>query len=428
MGMVTEAMRGVGGSEPGAFGKRIMELAERLAQWSESSDGLTCTYLSPAHRAVAAEIRNWMRQAGLITEVDAVANVIGRYAAADPRARTLIMASHYDTVRNAGKYDGRLGILTALVLVEHLKRIGRKLPFHLDVIAFSEEEGVRFSSSFLGSRPVAGRFDGKLLERRDAGGHTLAAVMRDAGLDPAKIPALARRGEELVGYLEVHIEQGPVLLEEGLPVGIVSGIAGTVRCLITITGTAGHAGTVPMTRRHDAAAAAAELVLYVEQRCAQAETLVGTVGELAVPNGAINIIPGRCDLSLDIRAADDATRDAAVADVLAEIDHIARRRKVTIDVKEIQRGAAAPCSPALQAKFAAALQRAGIAPRYLPSGAGHDAVSFSGVTDIGMLFVRCGNGGISHSPLETITAADADVAVRVLLDVLENVVTGDNAG
>src|SRR5258708_3290570 len=248
MGMVTQAMDGVG-SEPGAFGKRIMELAERLAQWSEISDGLTCTYLSPAHRSVAAEIRNWMRQTGLITEIDAVANVVGRYAAADPAARTLIVASHYDTVRNAGKYDGRLGVLTALVLVEHLKWLGRELPFHLDVIAFSEEEGVRFSSSFLGSRAVAGRFDGKLLERQDADGHTLEAVMRDAGLDPARIPALARRREELMGYLEVHIEQGPVLLEEGLPVGIVSAIAGSVRSTVTIIGAAGHARAVPMARR-----------------------------------------------------------------------------------------------------------------------------------------------------------------------------------
>src|SRR5262249_39107328 len=242
----------IGDSPAGAFGGRIMELADRLARWSESPEGLTCTYLSPAHRTVAAEIRDLMHQAGLVTEVDAVANVIGRYPAREESARTLIVASHYDTVRNAGKYDGRLGILTALVLIEHLKRIGRKLPFHLDVIAFSEEEGVRFSSSFLGSRPIAGRFDGKLLERRDADGHTLAAVMRDAGLDPAKIPALARRREELMGYLEVHIEQGPVLLEEGLPVGIVSAIAGSVRSTVTITGTAGHAGTVPMAQRHDA--------------------------------------------------------------------------------------------------------------------------------------------------------------------------------
>jgi len=412
--MVTEAMHGVGGSEPGAFGKRIMELAERLAQWSESPDGLTCTYLSPAHRSVAAEIRNWMREAGLITEVDEVANVIGRYAAAGPVARTLIMASHYDTVRNAGKYDGRLGILTALVLVEHLKRIGRKLPFHLDVIAFSEEEGVRFSSSFLGSRPVAGRFDGKLLERRDADGHTLAAVMRDAGLDPAKIPALARRREELMGYLEVHIEQGPVLLEEGLPVGIVSAIAGSVRSTVTITGTAGHAGTVPMARRHDAAAA--ELVLYLEKRCAQAPTLVGTVGQLAVPNGAINIIPGRCELTLDIGAGDDATRDAAVADVMAEIGRIAARRGVSFKSTEVQRTAAVRCSPRLQSLLADAVARAGVRPRHLPSGAGHDAMMFDGLTDVAMLFVRCGNGGVSHSPREIITAEDADMAARVMLD------------
>lgn len=416
MGMVTEAMRGVGGSESGAFGKRIMELAERLAQWSEVSDGLTCTYLSPAHRSVAAEIRNLMREAGLITEIDAVANVVGRYAAADPAARTLIMASHYDTVRNAGKYDGRLGILTALVLVEHLERIGRNLPFHLDVIAFSEEEGVRFSSSFLGSRPVAGRFDGKLLERRDADGQTLAAVMRDAGLDPAKIPALARRREELMGYLEVHIEQGPVLLEEGLPLGIVSAIAGSVRSTVTITGTAGHAGTVPMARRHDAAAAAAELVLYVEKRCAQAPTLVGTVGQLAVPNGAINIIPGRCELTLDIRAGDDATRDAAVSDIMAEIGRIAARRGVSFKSTEVQRTAAVRCSPRLQSLLADAAARAGVRPRHLPSGAGHDAMMFDGLTDVAMLFVRCGNGGVSHSPREIITAEDADIAARVMLD------------
>jgi allantoate deiminase/N-carbamoyl-L-amino-acid hydrolase len=216
----------------------------------------------------------------------------------------------------------------------------------------------------------------------------------------------------------VHIEQGPVLLQEGLPVGIVTSIAGTIRYGVTINGMAGHAGTVPMALRRDAAAAAAEIVLYVERRCSDAPTLVGTVGRLVVPGGAINVIPGRCELSLDIRAADDATRDAAVADVLAEVERIGRRRNVSIEVKEIQRGAAAPCSPSLQAQFAAAVTRAGIAPRYLASGAGHDAVSFSGVTDIGMLFVRCGNGGISHSPLETITPADADIAARIMLDVL----------
>ena len=414
--MATEANSAAGGAGQAAFGQQIMALADRLAHWSEAPDGLTCTYLSAAHRAVAAEIRGWMDQAGLATAIDGAANVVGRYAADDPNAPTLILASHYDTVRNAGKYDGRLGVLVALVVTEHLQRLGRKLPFHLDVIAFSEEEGVRFSSSFLGSSAVAGRFDPRLLERRDADGITLAAAMAAAGLDPAGIPALARRREELVGYLEVHIEQGPVLLDEGLPVGIVSAIAGTVRCMVAITGTAGHAGTVPMARRHDAAAAAAELVLYVEQRCARAPTLVGTVGQLAVPNGAINIIPGRCELSLDIRAADDSTRDAAVFDVMTEIGRIAAKRGVIIESKEVQRTAAVCCSPRLQSLLADAVTRAGAKPRYLPSGAGHDAMMFDGITDTAMLFVRCGNGGVSHSPREIITAEDADVAARVILD------------
>jgi len=405
-----------GGAESGGFGQRIMELADRLAHWSESSDGLTCTYLSPAHRAVAAQIRDLMREAGLTTEIDTVANVIGRYPAADSAAPALIVASHYDTVRNAGRYDGRLGVLTALILAEHLGRLGRKLPFHLDVIAFSEEEGVRFSSSFLGSSAVAGRFDAKLLERRDAQGVTLAAAMAEAGLDATKIPALARRRDGLVGYLEVHIEQGPVLLEEGLPVGIVSAITGSVRSMVTITGTAGHAGTVPMARRHDAAAAAAELVLYVEKRCAQAPTLVGTVGKLVVPNGAINIIPGRCELTLDVRSGDDATRDAAMSDILSEMERITARRGVTIDSQEVQRTAAVQCSARLQKVLADAVVGAGVKPRHLPSGAGHDAMMFSGLTDVAMLFVRCGNGGVSHSPREIITAEDADVAARVMLD------------
>ena len=240
--------------------------------------------------------------------------------------------------------------------------------------------------------------------------------MREAGLDPANIPALGRRREELVGCIEVHMEQGPVLLEEMLPVGIVSAIAGSVRMMITVTGTAGHAGTVPMARRHDAAAAAAELVLYVEKRCAQAATLVGTVGQLAVPDGAINIIPGRCELTLDVRAEDDATRDAAVSGIMAEIGRIAARRGVIFDCKEVQRTAAARCSPHLQSLLAAAVTRAGVTPCHLPSGAGHDAMMFDGLTNTAMLFVRCGNGGVSHSPREIITAEDADIAARIVLD------------
>lgn len=425
--MVTEAKSVGSTTGKDAFGKRIIELAGRLAQWSDTADGLTCTYLTPAHRKVAAELRDLMSAAGMTAEIDGVGNVVGRYAAADPAAKTLIIASHYDTVINGGNYDGRLGILTGLVAVEELHRAGRRLPFHVDVTGFAEEEGVRFAAHYIGSSAIAGRFDMRLLQHRDAGGQSVADVIHKAGFDPEAIPSLGRRPKDLLGYLEVHIEQGPVLLQEGLPVGIVTSIAGTVRYGVTVTGMAGHAGTVPMLGRRDAAAAAAEIVLYVERRCATAPTLVGTVGRLNVPGGAINVIPGRCDFSLDIRAADDATRDAAAADVLAEIERIAKRRKVTVEIKEIQRGPAVPCSQDLQAQLAAAVERAGILPRYLPSGAGHDAVSFSGVTDIAMLFVRCGNGGISHSPLETITAADADIATRILLDVLENLGIGHDA-
>jgi beta-ureidopropionase / N-carbamoyl-L-amino-acid hydrolase len=408
------------GFEPSVknFGMRIMALAERLAAHSEIADGLTCTYLSPAHRAVAAELADWMRAAGMDVHMDAVGNVIGRYASAAPDAKTFIIASHYDTVRNGGKYDGRLGILCGLVVIERLKAENRRLPFHLELIAFSEEEGVRFATPFIGSAPLAGRFDPALLDLRDAEGVRLGDLMRETGLEPGGIPELARRPADLLGLLEVHIEQGPVLLRENLPVGIVTAIAGGVRYLVTVTGKAGHAGTVPMSDRHDAATAAAEIVLYVERRCAQAPTLVGTVGQFAVPGGAINVIPGLCRFSIDIRAADDATRDAAVADVLAEIARIADRRGVAVEYEEMLRKPAVVCSARLRDALRAAVESAGIDVFTLPSGAGHDAMMFYGVTDIGMLFVRCGNEGISHHPLETITADDADTAARVVLQVL----------
>jgi allantoate deiminase/N-carbamoyl-L-amino-acid hydrolase len=400
------------------FGARVLALADALATFSETADGLTCTYLSAAHRAVASELRGLMEEAGMATAIDAVGNVVGRYAAGTPSAKTLILASHYDTVRNAGKYDGRLGILVPLVVIEHLRRTGIRLAFDVELIAFSEEEGVRFAAPYIGSSAVAGRFDPRLLDRRDGSGIGMADAIRAAGLDPAEIPRLARDRDRLLGYLEVHIEQGPVLLDENLPVGIVTAIAGNVRILVTVTGVAGHAGTVPMGLRHDAAVAAAEIVLAVERCCSGVPTLVGTVGRLAVPDGAINVIPGRCELSLDIRAGDDATRDAALDRVLGEIARIAARRGVTVETAEAMRMPAVPCSAAMQARLAEAIAQAGVAPRHLASGAGHDMVMFGGLTEVGMLFVRCGNGGVSHSPRETITAEDADVAARVVLDVL----------
>lgn len=395
-------------------------MADQLARWSETESGLTCTYFSAAHRAVAEQLRNWMREAGLETQIDPVGNVIGRYASPAPSARTLIVGSHYDTVANAGRYDGRLGILAALVVAEKIASAKAQLPFHLEVIGFSEEEGVRFSAPYIGSSAVAGRFNAALLRRTDRNGISLGAVLHEHGVDLATINKLARRPDSLRGYLEIHIEQGPQLLERNLPLGIVTSIAGVVRFRVVIEGVAGHAGTVPMALRRDAAAAAAEIVLAIERRCAATEGLVGTVGQLEVPHGQINVIPGRCEFSIDVRSSDDHIRDEAIDDIRAAIDKIAERRRVTAALAEISRHPAVPCAPAMQAAFATAVARAGITPSHLPSGAGHDAEQFSGVTEIGMLFVRCGNGGISHNPHETVTADDVDAAVRVLLDVITN--------
>ncbi len=393
-------------------------MARQLARFSETPDGLTCTYLSPAHKAAAAQLRYWMQAAGLAAQIDAVGNVVGRYPSAAPAAKTLIVASHYDTVVNAGRFDGRLGILTALAVAEYLAGIGRPLPFHLDVIGFAEEEGVRFAAPYLGSSAIAGRFDAAVLQRSDKDGVRLGSLLQEQGVDRDAITALARSPETLRGYFEVHIEQGPVLLDRNLPVGIVTAIAGSARFHISVRGTAGHAGTVPMALRHDAAAAAAEIVLAVDQRCSEAATLVGTVGQLAVPHGLINVIPGSCELSLDVRAGDDTVRDGAIADIVAAAQNIAARRGVTVEISAIGAHSAVPCSPAMQAALAQSVARTGIAPFHLASGAGHDAAMFDGLTEIGMLFVRCGNGGVSHSPLETVTAEDADAAARVLLDVL----------
>ncbi|MCX8114111.1 MAG: allantoate amidohydrolase [Burkholderiaceae bacterium] len=402
------------------LGRAIVERAGLLAAHSDQADALTVTYLTPAHRAAAAQIAAWMREAGLQVHVDAVGNVVGRYAAADPGAKTLITGSHFDTVRNGGRFDGRLGILLPIAVIDDLNRRGERLPYHLEVIAFAEEEGVRFKASFLASSALVGAFDMALLDRADADGVTMRAAMRAAGLpgDEAAIAALARDPARLAGYIEVHIEQGPVLLDRGLPLGVVTSIAGSVRMFATVSGVAGHAGTTPMSLRRDAAAAAAEMILAVERRCSEAATLVGTVGMLGVPNGATNVIPGRCEFSIDIRAGDDATRDAAVDDVVRELNAIARRRGVSLDLAQTMRVPCAPCSPRLMDLLEQCIVRAGAVSLRLPSGAGHDAMILQRVTDVCMLFVRCGDGGISHNPRETMTVEDADLAARAFLEFL----------
>jgi N-carbamoyl-L-amino-acid hydrolase len=402
------------------FGPQIMQWAEELAQWSDEPGALSCAYMTQAHRATAAQLAQWMREAGMQAEIDAVGNVVGRYLSDAPGAKTILTGSHYDTVRNGGKYDGRLGILLPIAVVRQLHARGEKLPFHLEVIGFAEEEGVRFRSTFLGSNAITGKFDMSLLDAVDADGVTLRDALAAAGHDAAAIPAIARRPEDIAAYVEVHIEQGPVLLEHGLPLGVVTAIAGSSRFLVELRGVASHAGTTPMHMRKDAAAAAAEIVLLVERRCAQGEALVGTVGQLQVPGGSVNVIPGACKLSLDIRAADDAVRESAVRDVLDGLAAICARRNIEFKVEKIVEANAAPCAPWLMQQLGSAVERSGL-PRFdLLSGAGHDAMAIASLTDVCMLFTRCGNGGISHNPLETMTADDAEIAAQVLLDFLRN--------
>jgi OHCU decarboxylase len=398
------------------YGPAIMQWAEEIGAISDDENGLTCAYMTAGHQRTAARLADWMREAGMDVHVDAVGNVVGRYASSDANAKTLITGSHYDTVRNGGKYDGRLGILLPIAIVRELNQGGARLPYHLEVIGFAEEEGVRFRSTFLGSNAVTGRFDLSLLDMRDADGVTMREALAQAGHDPQRIPAIARDPANLLGYVEVHIEQGPVLLEKGLPLGVVTAIAGSSRYLVELAGVASHAGTTPMTMRRDAAAAAAEIVLLVEQRCSGKDALVGTVGQLQVPDGSVNVIPGRCRLSLDIRSAVDAERIAAVKDIMDGIEAVCARRGIEYTVEQLVEAQAAPCSPRLMDQLGAAVQRAGL-PRFdLLSGAGHDAMAMAAILDVAMLFTRCGNGGISHNPLETMTADDAEIAARVLLD------------
>jgi N-carbamoyl-L-amino-acid hydrolase len=399
-----------------AIGEAIMSMAEDLAQFSESTDGLTCSYLTAAHRATAARILDYMLAAGLAAHIDAVGNVVGTLPGEYP-ARRLLTGSHYDTVINGGKYDGRLGILLPIAVAGALRRAGVRLPFALEIIAFAEEEGVRFNSTFLGSRAVVGRFGAELLDAVDARG----VSMREAllGTDAAAINALKRDPAYVLGFVEVHIEQGPVLLEANLGVGVVTAIAGSARSLVSIEGLSGHAGTVPMALRQDAAAAAAEIVLAVESRCRSEPGLVGTVGQLQVPGGAINVIPGRCELSLDIRSGSDAVRTQAEADINAAIGEIAARRGVTVSRRRVLEVPSVPCAPTLQEALSESVWRVTRQPALrLPSGAGHDAMMMAHLTPVGMLFVRCGNGGISHHPQEHLQAADAALAAQVFEDFL----------
>ena len=407
-------------SPAGETGTRIMAWADTLAAHTEQPGMLTRTYLTEAHHGAAAQLARWMEEAGMQVRRDAAGNVIGRYEGLEPGAPALLTGSHFDTVRDAGRYDGNLGVLLPIACVGAWHRQGKRFPFAVEVVGFAEEEGVRFKATLLGSRAIAGTFDSKVLDNLDDEGRSMRDVMRAAGFEPDRLPAAAHPRAQVLGFIEVHIEQGPVLLNEGLPLGVVTAISGASRFLVDLEGLSGHAGTVPMDMRRDAAMAAAEIGLYIERRCGGTPGLVGTVGQFNVPNGATNVVPGRAQFSIDIRAGDDAVRQAAVADVLAEIERVCARRQVRAQVRKTHEAASVPCAPWLQQQWADAIARQGLPVRHLPSGAGHDAMAIAAIADVAMLFVRCGNGGISHHPTETMSADDAELAARVFSDFVEH--------
>ena len=382
---------------------------------------LTVTYLTDAHRACAAQISGLMRDCGFDSvHIDAVGNVVGRYEGTTSDAKALLTGSHYDTVRNGGKYDGRLGIFVPIACVRELKRQGRRLPFAFEVVGFAEEEGQRYKATFLGSGALIGHFDPRWLDQKDADGITMREAMRHAGLDEAEIPKIQRDPARYLGFVEVHIEQGPVLTELDIPLGIVTSINGGVRYVGEMIGMASHAGTTPMGRRRDAAAAVAELILFAEQRAAKDGDSVATVGMLEVPSGSINVVPGRCKFSLDIRAPNDPQRDAVVRDVLAALQEIADRRGVRFVIEEAMRAAAAPSAPAWQQRWEKAVESLGVPLFRMPSGAGHDAMKLHEVMPQAMLFVRGINSGISHNPLESSTNDDIQLAVQAFQLLLDN--------
>ena len=408
-------------------GNLVWDWCEDLAKHSEPDFAqrgeLTVTYLTDAHRACAKQIADVMRNECGFDEVtiDAVGNVVGVYHGQDHSAQRLLTGSHYDTVRNGGKYDGRLGIFVPMACVRALASQGKRLPFGIEVIGFSEEEGQRYKAVFLGSGALTGEFDMQWLEQRDAAGISMREAMQNAGLNVDDIAAIKRDAAHYLGFVEVHVEQGPVLNELDLPLGVVTSINGSVRFVGEVVGMASHAGTTPMGMRRDAATAVSELALYLEQRAASVPDLVGTMGMLEVPSGSVNVVPGRCRFSLDIRATTNEVRDACVADVKSELRAICERRGLQFSLEEIMRAAAAPSAPDWQTLWEQAVQALGLPVYRMPSGAGHDAMKLHNIMPQAMLFVRGLNSGISHNPLEMTTSDDADLAVQAFSGLLEQV-------
>lgn len=404
-------------------GDEVWDWHEALAQHSDpgfkENGQLTVTYLTQAHLACSASIQSTMKSAGFDeVYVDAVGNVAGRYHPAQDGAKYLLTGSHYDTVRNGGKYDGRLGIYVPIACVQKLAATKSRLKFGIEVVAFAEEEGQRYKATFLGSGALVGQFNPAWLDQLDAEGVSMREAMKQAGLNEKDIPKIQRNPQDYLGFIEVHIEQGPVLNEMNLPLGVVSSINGSVRYLCEMIGTASHAGTTPMDRRRDAATAVAELALFMEKRAAQDGDSVATIGQLQVPNGSINVVPGKCLFSMDMRAPTDSQRDALERDVLHALDDICERRGLVCKREATLRAPAAPSAPEWQKRWENALKDLGVPLFVMPSGAGHDAMKLHEVMPQAMLFVRGENSGISHNPLESTTTDDMQLCIDAFAHVL----------
>jgi allantoate deiminase len=413
-------MSRIGAAKISTLGEEIVGRINRLAEISETPDNITRIFLTPEHRVAAELIMSWMREAGMSAHLDAIGNVCGRYEGEREGLPCLMLGSHYDTVRDAGRWDGPLGVITAIACVADLNKRRRRLPFAIEVTGFADEEGVRFASTLLGSRAIAGTFNERVLASKDEAGVSMRDALVKFGLDPDHIGAAARARSELLAYIELHIEQGPVLEAKGLPVGVVSAIAGATRMAARVTGMAGHAGTVPMELRRDALTGAAELISKIEELClTDGRGLVGTVGYIHASPGATNVIPGQVHFTIDLRAPTDVHRNRAVADISRQIEAIAKRRNLELRLDVTHENRTVPCAFWLKAQVAEAVAAEGYPVFALPSGAGHDGMAMVDIADVAMIFVRC-RGGISHHPDEHVDVADADAGARVLLRLVEN--------
>ncbi len=403
-------------AEPGAA--RVLARCEQLAKISSIDTGICRTYLTPEHERCNRLIQNWMAEAGMVHWQDNAGNCWGRYGdTGDSQVQSLILGSHLDTVTNAGKYDGILGVLCAIEVVDFFSKNGLAFPFSIDVVGFGDEEGTRFGATLLGSRAVAGTWNANWFDLQDKNNVSLRSAMQEFGLQPENVYLADRSDEGLLAYLELHIEQGPVLEEHNLPVGIVTAIAGARRFSIQLEGTAGHAGTVPMNMRRDPLVAAAQVILEIEQ-IARSNDILATVGSIEAFPSAVNVIPGACEFSLDIRSGDDSQRDNVVKEIFTKLASVCRERDIHYKTTEIHNASAVKCASWIQALTKESVLEQGYSPFFLTSGAGHDAMAFDGVTDIGMLFVRCA-GGLSHHPEESVSEADVDIALSVLKKMIE---------